>query len=90
MLTYNDCLDLCDVSQAEVDAVAEFEHVAQLPALAECDFLLHSDSGLKRMRYMIVDDIRHAQHAGNLLHARELRRVLTRFNKHHSNGAGHP
>ncbi len=89
MLTYNDCLDICDVSQAEVDAVAEFEHVPALPALAEFDFLLHSDGGIRRIRHMIVDDIRHAQCTGHQQHARELRRVLTRFNKHHSYGAGH-
>ena len=89
MLTYKDCLDLCDVSQEEVDAVAEFEHVPALPALAECDFLLHSDGGIRRMRHMIVDDIRHAQSTGHWQHAKELKRVLIRFDKHHTGGAGH-
>ena len=89
MLTYEDCLDLCDLRQDEVDAVAEYEHADRLPALAECDHLLHSKRGIKRMRHMIVDDIRHAQNCGDMRHARELRRVLTRFTKHHSCGAGH-
>ena len=88
MLTYEDCLDLCDLDQEEVDAVAEYERSQRLPALAECEFLLHSDGGIRRIRYMIVDDIRHAQCCGDLRHARELRRVLTRFNKHHPCGAG--
>ncbi len=83
MLTYNDCLEVSGLSQDEVDAVAEFEHIPQLPALAECDFLLHSDGGAKQIRYMIVDDIRHAQSHGHIRHAKELKRVLIRFNKHH-------
>tara|TARA_R110002095_G_scaffold182286_2_gene159548 strand:+ start:1716 stop:1979 length:264 start_codon:yes stop_codon:yes gene_type:complete len=87
MLTYEDCLDVSGLSQDEVDAVAEYEHAERLPALAECDFLLHSDGGVKRIRYMIVDDIREAQRSGHQQHARELRRVLTRFNKHHAFGA---
>ncbi|MEH6825424.1 MAG: hypothetical protein V7629_16075 [Motiliproteus sp.] len=84
MLTYEDCLEVCCLTQDEVDAVAEYEHSPRLPALAECDFLLHSDGGVKRIRYMIVDDIRQAQRCGKQQHARELRRVLNRFNKDHS------
>lgn len=88
MLTYEDCLEVSGLTQDEVDAVAEYEHSSRLPALAECDFLLHSDGGVERVRHMIVDDIRHAQSCGDQQHARELRRVLIRFNKHHTCGAG--
>lgn len=83
MLTYEDCLYVTGIDQEEVDAIEEYEHSGRMSALAECDFLLHSDGGVKRIRTMIVDDIRHAQQCGNVQHARELRRVLTRFNKHH-------
>jgi hypothetical protein len=88
MLTYEDCLEVTGLAQDEVDAVAEFEHSPRLPALAECDFLLHSDGGVERVRYMIIDDIRHAQSCGKQQHARELRRVLIRFDKHHDRGVG--
>ncbi len=89
MLTYKDCLEVSDLHQSEVDAVGEHEHLQGLPALAECEHMLHTDQGVRRIQHMIVDDIQHAQRAGKLQHARDLRRVLTRFTKHHPCGAGH-
>ncbi|MFT6916871.1 MAG: hypothetical protein ACJAWL_003214 [Motiliproteus sp.] len=86
MLTYEDCLEVSGLTQDEVDAVAEFEHSSRLPALAECDFLLHCDGGVERIRHMIIDDLRHAQSCGQQQHARDLRQVLIRFDQQHDGG----
>lgn len=83
MLTYEDCLELCDLSQEEIDAVAEHQHSDRIQALAEADYLIHCEGGVHKIRRMIVDDIRHAQCCGNRQHEMDLKRVLVHFIKTH-------
>ncbi|MEH6626863.1 MAG: hypothetical protein V7739_10480 [Motiliproteus sp.] len=90
MLTYEDCLEMCDLSQEEVDAIAEHEHLQRIQAIAKAEYLVHCDGGERVIRKMIIDDIRHAQNVGDLSHERDLKDVLTLFvttHPHHS--AGH-
>ena len=83
MLTYKDCLDWCDLEQDEIDAISEHEHMDRILALAYGDSLCHQAGGTRRMRRILIDDIRHAQQHHNFQHAHELRHLLHRYIKTH-------
>jgi hypothetical protein len=45
MITLQDCIALCDLSEAEVLAIAEHEHIPEIAAAALGDYLLHQEHG---------------------------------------------
>jgi hypothetical protein len=55
---------LCGLTEEEVLAVAEHEHLPQVAATAFAQCLLSRDHGSAVIRYMIVEDIRPAQRSG--------------------------
>ena len=85
MLSIEDCVAMCGLSKAEIDAIAEHEHVPEIGAAALASYLLHKAGGQKIIRSMIVDDIREAVEAGRYDRASELLVVLRHFlNEHHA------
>jgi len=80
-------MGMTDLTMAEVDAIAEHEHIQQVPAACLANYLLHSYKGPQRVQEMICDDIRAALHDDNLSHARELYAVLHRFISDHPQAA---
>ncbi|SIS77038.1 hypothetical protein [Neptunomonas antarctica] len=78
MLTYEECLDMCDLTQDEVSAIAEHEHVDPMIALAVGQYLC-CHNGDQKIKKIILDDISHAERTGNEKHAIVLRRVLEHF-----------
>lgn len=89
MLTYQDCLDLCHLTQEEIDAVAEHEHTDPLHAMAKAEQMISMPGGDKSICRMIIDDIRHAQSVGNHARETELKKVLTAFIKSHRGAEAH-
>jgi hypothetical protein len=83
MLTYEDCLDMSDLTGEEVDAVAEHEHIDRMRAVITADYLAHTSGGERKIRRMIIDDIHHAQGQGNRTHERMLKQVLKHFVETH-------
>ncbi|WP_421863449.1 hypothetical protein [Motiliproteus sp.] len=83
MLTYKDCLDWAELEQGEVDAIGEHEHLDRFIALAYGDNLNHQRDGARRMRKILIDDIRVAQRHHDFRHAQELKQTLTRHIKNH-------
>ncbi len=83
MLTYEDCCDLCDFTEAEIAAVAEHEHLQRIQALAKAKYLVQKEGGERMIRKMIIDDIHHANASGNLEHEKELKQVLWYFVQSH-------
>ncbi len=83
MLTYEDCLDICDLEEAEIDAIAEHEHLDRICAVAEAEYLILSVNGDQKIRRIILDDIEHAKEKGDKEHERVLKGVLKRFVKNH-------
>lgn len=83
MLTYEDCLELCELTEAEINAIAEYEHTDPIHALAKAEYLVCSNGGERMIRRMIIEDIRHAQERGKQDHAHDLKRVLVHFIKTH-------
>jgi len=61
MITLEDCIGFCDLTEEEVLAIAEHEHLPEIAAAALAQFLLSQEHGSERVRNMIIDDIRQAQ-----------------------------
>lgn len=83
MIALEDCIALCGLTEAEVLAIAEHEHVHEIVAAALADYLLSQEHGADKVRDMIVDDVRKAQHCGDKQHVLSLLHVLHHFLKVH-------
>ena len=79
MLTFEDCIALCGLSEEEVAAIAEHEHIPEIAALELGDYLIHTDNGELLIKKMIIDDIEHSRASGNIKHAETLELVLKQF-----------
>jgi hypothetical protein len=79
MLTFEDCLAFAELTEEEVDAIAEHEHLPETVALELGAYLARSAEGQRRIELMIVEDIQVAQRRGDRLHAAKLKHVLRRF-----------
>jgi len=84
MITLEDCVALCGLTEEEVLAVAEHEHLPEIAAAALASYLVHQEHhGLDRVRDMIADDIRTAQARGDKEHVLILLHVLHHFLRTH-------
>jgi hypothetical protein len=86
MLTFEDCLGLAELTEEEVDAIAEHEHVPEILALELGNYLIHTRNGERRVSRMILEDIEEAQQRGDTRHAAKLKLVLAHFVETHQNG----
>ncbi|MCU7817034.1 MAG: hypothetical protein KZQ81_18015 [Candidatus Thiodiazotropha sp. (ex Rostrolucina anterorostrata)] len=53
MLTYEDCVGMCDLTDEEVDAIAEHEHIPNIVAAELGNYLIHEESGILMIRRII-------------------------------------
>lgn len=84
MITLEDCIGLCGLTEEEVLAIAEHEHLPEIAAAAMAQYLLSLEHGSETVRDMIVDDIRRAQRVGHHKeHVVTLLHVLHHFLKTH-------
>ena len=72
MISLEDCIALCGLSEKEVLAIAEHEHVPEAAATILGRYLLTQPQGVRQIQRMILDDIRAALNQGNMKHAAEL------------------
>ena len=79
MISLQDCIDLCGLSEEEVLAIAEHEHIPEIVAASLGQYLLHQKHGSERIRDMIRDDICAAINRNDLPHASELVVVMRHF-----------
>jgi hypothetical protein len=79
MITLQDCIGLCGLTEEQVLAVAEHEHLPEVVATALAQYLLSSEHGSAVIRDMIVEDIRMAQRGDNKEHVLTLLHVLHHF-----------
>lgn len=84
MLTIQDCIELSELSEDEILAIAEHEHVPEMVAVEIGNYLVHTPSGEKRIKRMIADDIAHARETGNVEHAALLKSVLKHYIETHA------
>ena len=83
MITLADCIAMCGLSEDEVLAIAEHEHIPEIAAAALGQYLLNQERGPERIRDMIRDDIRSALARKDRTHARELFMALRHFLSEH-------
>lgn len=83
MITMEDCLAFCGLSDEEVLAIAEHEHIPEVAAAGLGQYLLQQAQGSERIRDMILEDISAAYAGGNSQHAKELAMVLRHFLETH-------
>jgi hypothetical protein len=84
MLTLQDCLGLCELTEDEVLAIAEHEHITEMVALELGSYLVRTPEGERRIESMIADDIDAARSRGDLRHAAMLKLVLQRYAATHA------
>ncbi|HEY0834019.1 MAG TPA: hypothetical protein VGE72_08950 [Azospirillum sp.] len=84
MLTIEDCIALSDLSEAEIDAIAEHEHLPEMLAVELGCCLEHNPEGRRRIAAFIRDDIERARLHGNARRAAVLMGVLQGYLSHHA------
>ncbi|MDQ5945059.1 MAG: hypothetical protein QG619_478 [Pseudomonadota bacterium] len=84
MLTWNDCVELSELTEEEIDAIAQHEHIPEMIALEMGNYLIHTPAGEKRVKAMIRDDIRLAEEEGKTDRVAMLRMVLKHYLEHHA------
>ncbi|MCB1759439.1 MAG: hypothetical protein KDI68_06615 [Gammaproteobacteria bacterium] len=87
MLTYEDCVGLCDLTAEEVAAIAEHEHIPEIVAAELGCYLVHTDSGVPKIRRIILEDIEMSQRRGDTSHTLVLKLALKHFVETHPNAA---
>jgi DNA repair protein RadC len=84
MITLEDCVRFCGLTEQEVLAIAEHEHLPEIAATALAQYLLSQEHGTEKVRDIIVNDIRRAQvNGGNKAKVLTLLHVLHHFLKTH-------
>ena len=79
MLTYEDCVDLSGLTDEEIDAIAEHEHVPRIVALELGHYLLETEEGVPAIKKIIIDDINDAKAQGDTVQIAKLKLVLQHF-----------
>ena len=79
VLTLEDCLSLCELSEEEVLAIAEHERIPEIAAAELGHYLAHTASGESALKTMIRDDIASAAARGDRRHELRLKLALRHF-----------
>lgn len=87
MITLDDIEDMSALTRAEIEALAEHEHINTFDATLMGDYMMHVHHGPQRVHEMICDDIRSALHDGNRDRAAALFAVLREFLDEHPEAA---
>jgi S-ribosylhomocysteine lyase LuxS involved in autoinducer biosynthesis len=88
MLTIQDCIALSELTEEEILAIAEHEHIPEMAAIELGNYLVHTPDGERRIKAMIVDDIESARGEGDLRRVITLKLCLKHFLEHHAGAAG--
>jgi len=79
MLSFEDCIGLCGLTEEEVHAIAEHERIPEMAAVEYGNYLVSTPEGELCIRAMIRDDIAHAAAQGHRERELALRLVLRNF-----------
>lgn len=86
MLTLRDCIDFCDLTEDEIDAIAAHEHVPEIIAVEIAQYLAHLPKSLGTIRGFIRDDIGDAEARCDHERAAKLTVILRWFEHGCANG----
>ena len=91
MLTFDDCLALCELTEEEIAAIAEHEHLPMIVAAELGNYLIQGPDGALRIKRIILDDMLVANRAGDNGRRLTLKLVLRHFVERHPECRGrHP
>ena len=79
MLSLEDCVALCGLTEDEVLAIAEHEHIPEIAATELANYLVCTPDGEQWIKSMIQDDIAAAERRGDRQHQLALMLVLRNF-----------
>lgn len=83
MIALEDCIALCGLSEQEVLAIAEHEHMPEVAAASLAHYLLNRADGPQMIRDMIIEDVQAAQARCDIAHMQSLLHVLSQFLRDH-------
>lgn len=84
MLTIQDCIELSELTEDEILAIAEHEHVPEMAAVELGHYLMRTPGGEQVVKDMIVDDIDSAREQGNRERLLTLKLCLRHYLEHHA------
>jgi hypothetical protein len=87
MLTIQDCIELSELTEEEILAIAEHEHIPEMAALELGSYLVRTPEGERRVKAMIAEDIEVARAGGNLRRVVTHKLCLKHFLEHHAGAA---
>lgn len=79
MLTFEDCLALSELTEDEIDAIAQHENLPEIVALELGNYLIRQPDGAVLIQRMILDDIANAESHGARERALILKATLRHF-----------
>ena len=79
MLSFEDCLALCGLTEEEVRAIAEHERIPELVAAELGNYLVSTPEGEQCIKAMIRDDLARARACGNRDHELALKLVMRHY-----------
>lgn len=79
MLTLQDCIGICELTEDEIKAIAQHEHVPEIIAAELGEYLIHCKDGVPHIRRIILDDIEDAKSRGDEKEVERLKMVLKHF-----------
>lgn len=83
MISLEDCIALSGLTEEEILAIAEHEHIPETVAAGLAQYMARKNGGFREIGAMIVDDIRAAQAQGRKARVQELLHVLHHFLRSH-------
>jgi hypothetical protein len=83
MITLEDCIAFCGLTEEVVLVIAEHERIPEIVAAGLASSMLSLENGAEKIRNIIVDSIRQAQDYGDRRHVLRLLHVLHHFLKEH-------
>ncbi len=83
MLTIQDCLELCGLTEEEIEAISEHEHIPDIVALELGEALLKSEDGVAEIRRFILEEIALAKAHGHGAKAARFEEAYRHFESTH-------
>jgi hypothetical protein len=84
MLSLEDCLALCELTEEEVLAIAHHEHIPEIAAAELGNYLVHAPGGEMRIKSIIRDDIAEARARGDTVRELGLKLLLQDYVRRHA------
>jgi len=84
MLTIEDCIALSELTEEEILAIAQHEHIPEMAALELGSYLVQTQAGEMRIKAMIVEDIEQARREHDRKRVLTLKLCLRHFLETHA------